>query len=196
MDSENIYRLAGLFNFLAGAGISLYFRGKANRIGGRVSAKEEKKFIFAMRSIGGLFLWLSVLAYMINPNWLAWSSLGFPAWLRWTGAAIGLISVGLIYWVFSSLGLNVTPTIVTREQSQLVTHGPYRWVRHPLYSVGVLSFLGFFLLTASWMILLGVLLTMPFLMLRTPYEEERLIERFGDQYRAYMQRTGRYLPKF
>lgn len=76
-----------------------------------------------------------------------------------------------------------------------MTHGPYRWVRHPLYSVGFLSFLGFFLLSNSWVILLGLLLTIPFLILRTPQEEERLIERYGDQYRAYMQRTGKFLPK-
>lgn len=195
MENENIYRLVGLVNFVAGVGISIYFRDKANRVGGRVSSRAEKRPIFYLRSVGGLFLWFSVLAYLINPGWLAWSSLGFPAWLRWTGAVLGTVSVGLIYWVFSSLGLNVTPTVVTRENSSLVTHGPYRWVRHPLYSVGFLSFLGFFLLSNSWVILLGLLLTIPFLILRTPQEEERLIERYGDQYRAYMQRTGKFLPK-
>lgn len=196
MEMENVYRLVGLANFLAGTGISIYYRHRANQVGGKVSVREEKTFTLVFRSIGGLFLWFAVIAYLINPAWLAWSSLGFPAWLRWTGAGIGAVSVGLIYWVFSSLGLNVTPTVVTREQSHLVTHGPYRWVRHPLYSVGVLSFVGYFLLTSSWVILLGVLLTVPFLILRTPQEEERLIARFGDEYLQYMRRTGRYLPKF
>ena len=195
MESENVYRLVGLFNFLLGTGISIYYRGKANRIGGKVSTSAEKRFVLYMRSVGGLFLWFSVIAYLINPGWLAFSSLGFPAWLRWTGAAIGLVSVGLIYWVFSSLGHNVTPTVLTRANSQLVTHGPYRWVRHPLYSVGLLSFTGYFLLTSSWMILLGLLLTIPFLILRTPQEEEHLIARYGDAYRHYMQTTGRFFPK-
>ena len=195
MDTENVYRFVGLFNFVVGVGISIYYRSKANRQGGRVSTSAERKFVLYMRIVGGLFLWLSVLTYLINPGWLAWSSLGFPAWLRWTGAAVGFVSVGLIYWVFSSLGLNVTPTVVTRPDSQLVTRGPYRWVRHPLYTVGFLSFFGFFLLTGSWVILLGVLLTIPFLILRTPQEEEHLIQRFGNDYRTYMQRTGRFLPK-
>ena len=59
---------------------------------------------------------------------------------------------GLMYWVFSSLGDNVTPTVVTRSQLKLVTTGPYRWVRHPLYSVGFLSYVAFAVLAANWFV--------------------------------------------
>jgi protein-S-isoprenylcysteine O-methyltransferase Ste14 len=101
----------------------------------------------------------------------------------------------LIYWVFSSLGNNVTPTVVTRHAHTLVTHGPYRWVRHPLYSVGTLAFVGFSLLSANWFTLAALIFGMPVILRRTPLEEARLIERFGEDYTRYMQTTGRFLPK-
>jgi protein-S-isoprenylcysteine O-methyltransferase Ste14 len=195
MGLENLFRFTGLAAFLAGAAISIYYRRRANLQGGRVSSREERPWIYAMRSIGGLFLWLSALVYFIQPAWIAWASLPFPLWLRGVGAAMGVLSVPLIAWVFRSLGHNVTPTIVTRREHTLVTSGPYRYVRHPLYTAGMLSFTGIFLLSANVLILVGLGLTLPFLALRTPYEEARLIERFGDQYRDYMQRTGRYLPR-
>jgi len=105
------------------------------------------------------------------------------------------LCVPLIYWLFSSLGKNVTSTVAIRKDHALVTHGPYRWVRHPLYSVGFVAFTGFSLLAANWFILATLLLAFGVLMQRTPIEERRLIERFGDDYLEYMQRTGRYLPR-
>jgi protein-S-isoprenylcysteine O-methyltransferase Ste14 len=103
--------------------------------------------------------------------------------------------VPLFYWLFSSLGNNITPTVAIRKDHDLVTSGPYRWVRHPLYSVGFLAFGAFSLLAANWFIFALLILAFIVLMQRTPIEERRLIEHFGDAYREYMQRTGRYLPR-
>ena len=106
-----------------------------------------------------------------------------------------LACLPLIYWLFSSLGKNVTPTVAIRKEHSLVTYGPYRWVRHPLYSVGLVLFLGLSLLAANWFIALAVLCGSPILALRTRIEEARLIEKFGDDYRQYMKTTGRYFPR-
>ena len=102
----------------------------------------------------------------------------------------------LIYWVFSSLGKNVTPTVVTRREHTLVTHGPYRWVRHPLYTVAFTLFVGFALLAANWFLLVVLLFGAVVLAQRTTIEEAQLVERFGDDYRRYMQAPGRYLPRW
>ena len=62
----------------------------------------------------------------------------------------------LLFWTFHSLGKNLTDTVVTRREHTLVTHGPYRWVRHPFYDVVLLWGLSMSLLTANWlMALLG-----------------------------------------
>ena len=75
-------------------------------------------------------LYLSILAYMIDPNWMAWSAIGVPAWLRWLAAFVGVAMVPIIYWVVSTIGKNISETFLTKDHHSLVTHGPYRWVRY------------------------------------------------------------------
>jgi protein-S-isoprenylcysteine O-methyltransferase Ste14 len=196
MNTETPYQFTAIALLGLTMTISIYYRSQANRSGEKISTQGEGKPILYLRSIFGLALWLSSLAYLVNPRWMAWSSLPLPAWARWVGAAIMALCVPLIYWVFSSLGKNVTHTVAIRKEHSLVTHGPYRWVRHPLYTVGFLAFTGLSLLAANYFIFAMLLATYPILMARTAIEEERLVERFGEQYQRYMQRTGRFLPRW
>lgn len=100
----------------------------------------------------------------------------------------------LLTWTFRTLGKNLTDTVVTRKDAFLVTTGPYRWVRHPFYLAFSLAVVAdslatancFLALTGGWLLLL--------LVLRTKKEEENLVERFGYDYRRYMERTGRFFP--
>jgi protein-S-isoprenylcysteine O-methyltransferase Ste14 len=194
--SENAFRLVASAIFVAGASISVYFRSKADRDSGeRVSSASESRPVFLALRLGGLLLWPSAIAYLLNPNWMAWSSIGLPVWLRSLGIAGGVGCVGLIYWLFSSIGTGITPTVATRTRHQLVTTGPYRWVRHPLYSVGTAFFLSIALIADNWFIALLAILAFCLLALRTSSEEAHLIARFGDEYRAYMAQTARFLPK-
>lgn len=144
----------------------------------------------------GFSMWLSLLIYMINPGWMAWSTFLLPTWLRWLGAGLGLVAIPLIYWMFSSLGKNVTDTVVVRKEHRLVTHGPYRLVRHPMYLFSLLYFTGLSLLSANWFIWLTGFLSLILLAVRTPIEEAELIGKFGNEYRDYMQRTGRFFPRY
>ena len=136
-----------------------------------------------------------MLAYLIYPPLVGWAQVDLPLWLRWSGLGLMAAMVPAIYWLFSSLGNNVTQTVKIRAEHELVTHGPYKYIRHPLYTFGFLNFFGFTLVAANWFMLITALLTFSILLQRTPQEEAKLEERFGDQYRAYMQRTGRYLPR-
>lgn len=195
MNQESVFHLLAVLLLLPALSISIYYRRKAAQTGERISTREEGSLILNLRRIFGLLGWLGALAYLINPGWMAWSSLPLPAWLRWAGAALMVACLPLVYWIFSSLGKNVTPTVVTRQAHSLVTHGPYRWVRHPLYTIGTVLFIGFSLLAANWFTLTMLSLAMAVLAMRTPIEEARLIDRFGDEYRQYMLTTGRYLPR-
>jgi protein-S-isoprenylcysteine O-methyltransferase Ste14 len=197
MVQENLFHLLAVVLVVTAVSISVSFRMRANRSGDRISpVTEEGRVLYSLRVVFGLALWLGVLAYLINPGWMAWAQVELPIWLRWTGAAVMAACLPLIYWIFSSLGKNVTPTTAIRKAHTLVKHGPYRWVRHPLYSVGLLFFLGFSLLAANWFLAFTLPGAFVVLALRTPLEEARLIEAFGDEYREYMQTTGRFLPRF
>jgi protein-S-isoprenylcysteine O-methyltransferase Ste14 len=194
--NDTIFRILAVLIFFGTAGISIFHRRKADREGGeRVSLKEEGLAITLALRIFGLTLWSMVFAFMINPAWINWSRVDLPEWVRWVGIGMGVVSMLLAYWVFSSLGNNVTPTVVTRTRHSLVTSGPYRWVRHPLYSMGMLAYLGYALIAENWLIALLAVLGFIILNIRLPKEEARLIAAFGDEYRAYMQRTGKFLPR-
>ena len=105
------------------------------------------------------------------------------------------VAVGLLTWTLHSLGTNLTDTVVTRRVHTLVTHGPYRWVRHPFYDCMALLLLANSLIAANWLLLLVGSVLLFLMVVRTRTEEEKLLARFGDSYRVYTDRTGRFLPK-
>jgi protein-S-isoprenylcysteine O-methyltransferase Ste14 len=194
--NENIFRILATLILFTGVGISSYFRRKADRdTGEKISRSVDGSAMMTMIKIGGLVLWLSPLVYLINPHWMAWSKIGLPEWVRWLGVGIGILCVIGIYWLFSSIGSGITPTSATRKQHTLVTSGPYRWVRHPLYTVGASMFIAFGMMADNGFIATRGILTFILMAIRTPKEEANLIEKFGDEYREYMKRTGRFFPK-
>src|SRR5690349_22681495 len=194
--NENIFRILAAVILLAGMSISVYFRRKADQeTGERISRKVDGSVMMNFIRIGGLILWLSPFVYLANTAWMAWSKIGLPQSVRWLGVILGVAAVFGIYWLFSSIGSGITPTSATRKEHQLVTTGPYRWVRHPLYTIGSSLFLAFGTMADNWFIMVLGLLAFIGMAIRTPKEEANLIEKFGDEYREYMKRTGRFFPK-
>ena len=194
--NETIFRILAALVLFTGVGISSYYRRKADRDSGeKISRKADGTFFMNLIRIGGLILWLSPLVYLINPAWMAWSKLGLPEGVRWLGVVLGVLCTAGIYWLFSSIGSGITPTSATRKEHKLVTSGPYRWVRHPLYTVGTSLFIALGLIADNWFIILLGVLAFIAMASRAPKEEANLIEKFGDEYREYMKRTGRYFPK-
>jgi protein-S-isoprenylcysteine O-methyltransferase Ste14 len=195
MEKELIFRLIFTAVLVMSFSISVYFRHRARQQSGKIPRQREEKTLIFLRLLLAIPLYLSMLVYMINPSWMAWAALPLPEWLRWAGAILGIATLPLIYWLFSNRGKNVSETILTKERHELVTRGPYRWVRHPLYSTASLGIFALGLLAANWFMLLMIFLIMIMLPALVSQEEAQLIEKFGDAYREYMKRTGRFLPR-
>jgi protein-S-isoprenylcysteine O-methyltransferase Ste14 len=150
--------------------------------------------LIGIRLVGLLTLG-SAVAWLWNPAWFEWASWPVPLGLRWAGVAGFACSVSWLMWMFHTLGRNLTDTVVTRRDAHFVSHGPYRFVRNPMYT-GILMAgvsLGFAL--GTWLLPLAASVMFTLFALRTRTEEKYLIERFGNQYRGYMERVGRFLPK-
>lgn len=195
MDDDQAFRTVLIIAFLAILPVGLYHRLKAGTRE-KLDRRQEGWFILAtLRPLGAVF-WFGTIAWMIDPRWLAWAALPVPVWLR--GAAVGLMAVacGLLVWTFRSLGSNLTDTVVTRQAHTMVAHGPYRWIRHPLYTTVALLTVAISLITANWFLLATGVAVFSLLVVRTRTEEANLVARFGDRYLAYMERTGRFLPRF
>jgi len=193
MDSEDPFRLALLAVFAPTMSVAVYHRWQA-RSSERLSRREEGIALAIALRLTGLCLWVAIFAYLINPDWVGWASLPLPGWLRWSGLAFGVPCWFLMYWTLSSLGKNLTDTVVRRSNATLVTTGPYRWVRHPFYTTVGLLLLSATLLTANWLIGVLSVAVLALLVRRTDKEEQKLVEGF-DGYRQYMESTGRFFPK-
>jgi protein-S-isoprenylcysteine O-methyltransferase Ste14 len=195
VDQDDIFRIVLGVGFLVFFPIAVSYRIRSQSTREPLDRWQEGRVIlFTLRPIG-LAGMAGLIAYLINPTSMAWSSIPAPPWLRWTGVVIGVIGGSLVVWTFHSLGRNLTDTVVTRRNHTLVTHGPYRWVRHPFYDAVALSLAGNALAAANWFLALTGVLTLALLVARTRIEEEKLIARFGDRYRVYMNATGRFFPK-
>jgi len=139
---------------------------------------------------------VGMVVYLVNPARMAWSTIPLPLWMRWLGFPVGLCAIFLVHWVLKSLGQNFSTSLTIKEKQTLVTHGPYRRVRHPMYTAFILLWVAFLLLSANWFIgFTGIVAFVWTTVIRTPKEEEMMFDRFGEEYLAYKQRTGRYLPR-
>jgi len=175
--------------------ITLFHRIRSQATGESLDRWQEGAFIlFTLRAIGAATM-LGFAAYLVNPAWMAWSSTPLPVWLRWTGIGLDVLAGLLLVWTLRCLGKNLTDTVVTRREHTLVTRGPYRWVRHPFYDAVALLLTANALAAANWFLFVGGAIALALIVLRTRREEDRLVARFGDSYRDYMNRTGRFLPK-
>jgi protein-S-isoprenylcysteine O-methyltransferase Ste14 len=156
----------------------------------RINEQQEKLY-FRLFALAFVLLPL----YFLTP-WIYFASIPLPMGLRWSGSVITGMGIGLFGWAHQALGRNWTAVLALSEGHQLVQGGPYRHVRHPMYSAFFLIGIGFFLLSANWLV--GVIYLGPLLVMyiaRVSLEEKMMVERFGDSYRQYMKRTGRLWPR-
>ena len=183
--------------FMGALTVSAYHRRRARVQSETIERRREGGALMAARALVALPLFGGPLVYVINPSWMAWSSFDAPLWLRWAGVTLGLCVLCSVHWVLRNLGRNVSETVLTKIDHEMVTSGPYRWIRHPLYTTGILLFLALGLIAANWFILLSAAVAL--VGIRTvviPREERALCARFGAGYEQYIARTGAMWPRY
>ena len=158
--------------------------------------KREEGLISRFAGLLGMIGFVAILMYTIHPTWLAWSSLPLPLWLRWAGIGMALLGFALLQWAQNTLGKNWSDTPRMIKEQSLITSGPYQYIRHPIYTAFLLILGSTFFSAANWLIgLAWIGMTALEVASRIGFEENLMLEYFGDQYREYMKRTGRLLPK-
>jgi len=176
--------------------IRLFYRLASGAFRERLYADREEWHFIAVRGVFGIPLLAATILFVLDLPLAPWSFVALPGLARWTGASAALGAVLLIAAVHRTLGGNFSPTIRLRRHHQLITTGPYRLVRHPMYAAYLLLFAGAFLLSSNWVIGAGgagVILTL--MTVRLAREEAHLEERFGPAWLTYRDATGAFLPR-
>ena len=191
-----MFRWFALATLISTLGISTYYRHRARQESEKIPRRNERPLMVLARVVMALPLFGGILIYLANPGLMEWASFTAPLWSRWAGVGLGLVTVPSAYWVFSSIGHNISETVLTKEQHELVTHGPYRWIRHPLYTTSLVMIAAIGLMASNGFILLfGFIAFVGIEVAVIPAEERVLLDTFGVKYRDYMQGTGGLFPR-
>jgi protein-S-isoprenylcysteine O-methyltransferase Ste14 len=185
--------LIALFSLFSIIRIEYYRR--ARKVGYK-TVIEERRLYSIWLSIFICYEIFTFFIYILFPQILAWATLSFPIWLRMTGACLGIMALFWFIWIHNTLGNNLSVRLRIKDLQTLVTHGPYRWIRHPMYTAFYVLHIAAFLLTANWFIgVTWIAYLTVIILLRVSREEAMLLARFGHEYNYYMEQTGRFLPR-
>ncbi len=158
--------------------------------------KREEGILSKVAGILGIIGFLSVIAYAIHPGWLAFARLPFHIWLRWAGVGMAILGFALLQWAQVTLGKSWSDTPRMMKEQTLVTSGPYQSSGIPFTPHFFSSWVRLLFISSNWLIgVCWIGMASLEIISRIQYEETLMTEYFGEQYRTYMKRTGRLLPR-
>jgi protein-S-isoprenylcysteine O-methyltransferase Ste14 len=194
MDEELLFRYLFIAIYAVFFGVRIRYRIESVR---KEPEKRHHLYFIATKilvvAILGYFA--SIILYMLAPPWTSWLRIALPNWLRWLGVIGATSSTLLVAWIHRELGRQYSAELAIQKEHALVTTGPYARTRHPMYTTLNMFSLSMALTTSNLLVILfAALVVIPFPWIARA-EEEMLLETFGDDYREYMRRTGRFFPK-
>lgn len=131
---------------------------------------------------GRLWPWL---VQRFLPHAVAWSCIGL---------AVLLLGLAFACWARVALGRNWSATVQLKQGHELVTAGPYRRVRHPIYTGMLAGVLGSAWVIGEWRGLVALALVFASFAYKLRHEESWMREQFGAAYVDYMRRTKALIP--
>ncbi len=195
LNIDNTFEVIFLAGFIVGSVIRKVYTFRAR--GSKTANRRKSVLDIVLISAGGVGL-AAPLFYLFT-SWLDFADYDLPGWLGWlgwVGTAVFAGALLLLWRSHADLGRNWSATLKVREGHTLVTAGVYRYMRHPMYSAHWLWAIAQALLIENWLAGLALLVTfLPLCLIRIPREEDMMLENFGEEYRQYMNRTGRLIPR-
>ena len=156
----------------------------------KVMVSKRKGFEIFLLSLSSLIM-ITPLVYVFT-DWIDSFNFNLPLFVRIIGVLGFAFAVFLHNWSHVALSVNWSPTLEIKKNQKLITTGPYKYVRHPMYAAFFIwaIFQGI-LLSNSLVLAVGIISIAIVYFSRVDAEEQMMIEQFGKQYREYMERTGR-----
>ncbi len=156
----------------------------------------EVRGLLIVRAILGLVFYATLAAWLFWPATLHWTYLPISAPVRWCAVVLLVPCLAFLAWSYRTLGTNYRGGVGLYDDHALMTAGPYRLVRHPIYAAFVAVMLLVMLLSSNWLLgASGLLLVVSIAAGRIRIEEAQLHERFGRQWESYRDQTGCLIPR-
>jgi protein-S-isoprenylcysteine O-methyltransferase Ste14 len=192
------FKLAFVVSFAIAATVAGMTARRATRHHGQAlnQLAHEVRGLLIVRALLGLVFYSALIAWLVWPTRFSWSYLPVPTSVRWLATSLLVPVLALFAWSLRTLGTNYRGGVGLYASHDLVTTGPYRRIRHPLYVAFILIMLLTLLLSANWVLgVSGLVLVSSIAAARIPIEEAELRERFGDPWDAYCRRVGCLFPR-
>jgi protein-S-isoprenylcysteine O-methyltransferase Ste14 len=112
------------------------------------------------------------------------------------GVTVTVVGIALAIWARWHLGENWSATVTLKEGHELISSGPYRYIRHPIYSGMLVAFVGTALALGEYRALISICIVLVAFYTKAKKEERFLQQEFGEKFREHSRRTGMFLPRF
>jgi protein-S-isoprenylcysteine O-methyltransferase Ste14 len=206
LDMNLFFRLSFIALWALFAVVRGYYGRKTKTHSTIAGAMEKLKTAIAEEDMGTGFKIITAITtaigaaglvlYLLSPPWWTWTSIPLGEWIQWSGIVMALVPIFFIIWVHRHLDKQWSIALELREDHKLITTGPYRYVRHPMY-LGIFIYnIGLMMISLDVLVILFFAFTIWVNYRRIPREEQMLIQKFGDEYLEYIKRSGRLLPQF
>ena len=196
MDREIIFRSLFVLAFIAITAIRFYYQSKILRDKREIEIREGR-FSLIAGGVAALTIIVFGAEYIFSPGFFSFAYvMDYPDWVRWLGGLALAAGISLLGFAHHHLGKSFHSLVVSKENQTLVETGPYRWIRHPIYTAFLINYVGGGLLSGN-IVLTVVPVTMYAILvvIRMGQEEKVMEELFGQKYIEYEKRTGRLLPR-
>jgi len=189
---DNIFEAIYLVGFVIGSIIRRLYTRRYRQ--NKIADKHKSRLDMMLVSLAGVGL-IMPLFYLFT-GWLNFADYQLPAVAGWVGTAVFIAALWLLWRSHVELGLHWSAKLEIREGHSLVTSGVYKHIRHPMYAAHWLWAIAQALLLQNWLAGPALLVTFAGLYLvRVRREEQMMLENFGEEYRLYMNRTDRIIPR-
>jgi len=195
LDADRFFLMSFITIFSILTVMRVYFRTVTGDIHTGLFNLKDGAWAIITRFAFGTVLFVAVGLYIVFPERTSWAYINLPVALRVMGIMIGFCALYGIFLVHRELGKYFSSSLVIKKGHKLVKTGPYRFVRHPMYTSYLLLFNAAFLITENWLLgSSGMAVIATLMTLRIGKEEAMLLEHFGQSYTDYRQTTGMFLP--
>ncbi len=182
--------------FLAGNTIYLVTRGLY-----QLQSTSNQKAVSKATILDWFLILYIATAQIIIPSillftsWINEANYSLPAAAAWVGGPLMLLGLWLFWRSHADLGNSWSVTLELNQDHKLVTHGVYRYLRHPMYASFFLLAISQGLLLNNWLAGWSALAATTLLyVVRIPHEEQMMLDCFGEEYRAYSRETYGLIP--